>query len=113
MMSSIPGQPPLRLACGPEPPGQAHLAEACKPFADLNSARSGGNGERHAQVRAGLVDPYAAGHVDEDVGLPERNSRMAAEDGDDHGKALRIDSGGDPPRHSEVARRDERLDLEE
>src|SRR6187200_2962568 len=38
---------------------------------------------------------------------------MPAEDGDDHGQTLWVDSGGDPPRHGEVARRDERLDLEE
>ena len=62
---------------------------------------------------ARLVDPHAPGDVDEDVGLPERDARVPPENGADHGQALRVDSGGHAPGHGEVARRDERLDLEE
>ena len=38
---------------------------------------------------------------------------LAAEDGDDHGQALRVDAGGDPAGHGEIGLRDERLDLQE
>ena len=38
---------------------------------------------------------------------------MPREDGDDHGQPLRVDPGRDPPRHREVGRRDEGLDLEQ
>ena len=66
-----------------------------------------------AEVGRRLVDPHTAGHIDEDVRLSERDTRVPSEDGDDHGQALRVDAGGDAARHREVARRDERLDLEE
>ena len=66
-----------------------------------------------AEVGAGLVDPDAAGDVDEDVGAAERQAGVPREHGDDHREALRVDAGGDAARHREVGRRDERLDLEQ
>ena len=65
------------------------------------------------EVGAGLVDPHAAGDVDEDVGAAEREAGVPASDGDDHREPLRVDAGRDAARHGEVGRRDERLDLEQ
>ena len=73
----------------------------------------GDDRERDRQVGAGLVDAHAARDVDEDVRLAERDPRVAREDGDDHREPLRVDAGPDAPRHREVGRRDERLDLEQ
>ena len=64
-----------------------------------------GDRERDAEVGARLVDAHAAGDVDEDVGLAERDARMAAEHGDDHREPLRVDAGADAARHREVGRR--------
>ncbi len=63
--------------------------------------------------RAGLVDSHAAGHVDEDVGLTQRDARVPAENGPDHREPLRVDARGHPARHGEVGRCHECLDLEE
>ena len=53
------------------------------------AARGRGDRERDAEVGARLVDPHAAGDVDEDVGLAERDARVAPEHGDDHREPLR------------------------
>ena len=65
------------------------------------------------EIGARLVDPHAAGDVDEDVRLPQREAGMAPEDGHDHGQPLGVDARSDAARHGEVGGRDERLDLQE
>ena len=55
----------------------------------------------------------AAGDVDEHVRRRERKPRVARQHRDDHRQALRVDPRADPPRHREIGRRDERLDLEQ
>src|SRR5204862_5136336 len=44
---------------------------------------------------------------------PERDASVPAEHGDDHCEPFRIDTGRNAPWHGEVARCDERLDLEQ
>ena len=104
---------PLGLGDGAQPARQADLAEAGERRANRHAAGSRRDRERDAEVGARLVDPNAAGDVDEDVGLAERDARVAAEHGDDHREALRVDARADAPRHGEIGRRDERLDLEQ
>src|SRR5947209_4920900 len=48
-----------------------------------------------------------------DCGLRQASAAATAEHRDDHGQPLRVDAGGDAPRHRQVGRRDERLDLEQ
>ena len=86
---------------------------AASPLAHRDAARGRGDRERDPEIGARLVDPHAPGDVDEHVGAAERQPGVAGEHGDDHREPLRVDAGGDPARHREVGRRDERLDLEQ
>ena len=86
---------------------------AAVPSRTGDAARRRGDRERDPEVGARLVDADAAGDVDEHVGAAERQPGVAGEHREDHREPLGVDAGGDPPRHREVARRDERLDLEQ
>src|SRR4029077_5557840 len=65
------------------------------------------------EIRARLVDPDATGNVDEDIRTAERDARVPRADGDGEREPLRVEPGRASPRHSQIARRDERLDLEQ
>src|SRR4051794_14570001 len=82
-------EPPFGLRRRPEPAGEADLAERRELRFDRRALRRGDDRQRDRQVGAGLVDADAAGDVDEDVGLAERDPRVARDDGDDHREALR------------------------
>ena len=52
---------------------------AATPSLDGHALRGGGDRERDREVGAGLVDADAAGDVDEDVGLAERDAARGGE----------------------------------
>src|SRR5919108_1011254 len=87
------GEPPLRLAHGPEPAGEPDLAETRQACLDGHAAGRRGDRERDAEIRARLVHPHAARDVHEDVGGAERDARVPPEDGHDHREPLGVDSG--------------------
>ena len=62
---------------------------AASPSRTGDAARRRGDRERDPEVGAGLVDPDAAGDVDEDVGAAERQPGVPREHGDDHREPLR------------------------
>ena len=94
-------------------PGQADLAEAGQAGPHGDVPGSGRDRQGDAEIRARLVDTHAARDVDEDVSLAEGDPGVPAEHGDDHREALRVDARPNPPRHREVSRSNERLDLEQ
>ena len=69
--------------------------------------------ERDREVGARLVDPHAAGDVDEHVGAPGPDARVAAEHGEHEREPVAVDPVGDPARRHELGRRHERLHLDE
>src|SRR5215210_4624432 len=107
------GETSLGLGDGAQPAREADLGKARETRADRLSTGSRRDRDRDRQVRPRFVDSNAAGDVHENVRLTERDTRVAAQDGDDHGQAFRVDAGSDPPRHGQIRRRDERLDLEQ
>src|ERR671932_1064825 len=56
-------QAALRLCRRTQPSGEPHLAERGDAVADGDAARRRGDRERDGEIRAGLVDPYAARDV--------------------------------------------------
>src|SRR5581483_819581 len=83
-------QTAFRLRRRPQASGQADLAEGGCRRANGRVLRRRGDRQRYREIRAGLVDPDAAGDVDEDVGLPEGDPRVTGKDGDDHREAFRV-----------------------
>ena len=92
---------------------QPDLAEHGQTFTCRYTLRGGGDRQRDGEVGARLVDPNAAGDVDEDVRAAERDAGVPPRHGDDHREPLRVDAGRDAARHRQIGRRDERLDLEQ
>ena len=86
-------EPALGLRRRPQPAGETDLAERGEAVADRRPSRGRGDRERDREVGSGLVDPDAAGDVDEDVRLTERKPRVPREHGDDHREPLRVDAG--------------------
>src|SRR5262249_5853832 len=82
-------EPAVGLRRGPQAAGEADLAEDGEPFAERHPPRGRGERERDPEVRARLVDPHAAGDVDEDVGGAERQPGVPREHGDDDREPLR------------------------
>ena len=87
--------------------------KAASPSIDRDAPGGRGDRERDPEVGPGLVDADAARDVDEDVRVAERQTGVAGEHRDDHREALGVDAGADAPRHREVGRRDEGLDLDQ
>ena len=106
-------EPALGLRRGAKAAREPDLAERRQAVLRRHALRGGSDRQRDGEVRAGLVDADAAGHVDEDVRAAERDACVPAQDGDDHREPLGVDTGRDPPWHREVTRCDERLDLEQ
>ncbi len=104
---------PFRLGGRPQTPREAELPERGDTLAERRRARGGRDRECNGEIGARLVDAHAAGDVDEHVGRPERDPRVATEDGNDHREPLRVDTGSDAAGHREIGSRDERLDLEQ
>src|SRR5215211_7391519 len=79
--------------------------------------RDAAGGARHRQrdreIGAGLVDPYATDHVDEHVGAAHAHAGVAAEHGEHERQAVAVEPRAYAPRRHELARRDERLDLDQ
>src|SRR6266513_2143058 len=105
-------EPTLGLGRGPQPAREPDLHERRRGLLDSGAPCSRRDRKRYGEVGARLIDANAAGDVDEHVGAAESDARAQREDGDDHRQALRVDPGRDPPRHREVGRRNEGLDLE-
>ena len=96
--------------------GQADLAEAGERLAAAAqrlAAMRRGDRERDGEVGAGLVDPDAAGDVDEDVGGRGRDAGVAGEHGEHHREPVAVDARRGAARRHDLGRRDERLDLDE
>src|SRR3954454_24024012 len=70
-------EPPLALSRRAQPAGEADLAEGGDTGLHRRAAGGRGDGERHGEVSARLVDADAPGHVDEDVCLAERDLCVA------------------------------------
>src|SRR6476619_6286485 len=106
-------EPTVRLRRRTQTSRQPDLAEHGQPFTCRYTLRGGGNRQRDGEIRARLVDPDAPSNVHEDIRAAKRDARVPSEHGDDHREPLRVDTGRDSPRHRQIARRDERLDLEQ
>ena len=78
-----------------------------------DAARGARDRERDRQVGPRLLDAHAADDVDEDVAGAHADARVAREHGEDERQAVAVEPGAHAPRRHELARRDERLDLDE
>ena len=95
----------------PTSPKQASGAPA--GIGERLAAMRGGDRQRDREVGAGLVDPDAAGDVDEHVGAGQRRPAVAGEHREHHRQPVAVDPVGDPARRDDLGRRDERLDLDQ
>src|SRR5438067_3453221 len=86
-------EPPLGLRGRAQAAGESDLAECRNSRLHRNAARCGSDSQSNREVSARLVDANAAGDVDEDIRLSQRDARVPGEHRDDHREPLRIDAG--------------------
>ena len=70
-------RPPVGLGRRPKAPCEPDLAVGRHPLAHRDAPGRRRDRQGDPEVCPGLVDPNAAGDVDEDVGAAERQARMA------------------------------------
>ena len=95
-----PGAPPRR--CG-APPASPHAAARQPDLAERAAGRAPrraprGDRQRDGEVRGGLVDPHAAGDVDEHVGGPSTEPACRASTASSSARRLRSKPRREPPR---------------
>ena len=104
-------QPALGLRHGAQAARQRDLAEgAHRPERD--AARGRDERQRDGEVGRRLVDPHAAGDVDEHVVLAEAEAAVAREHGQQQRQAVAVEAAREPPGHRQLAGRDERLHVD-
>src|SRR6478736_5792257 len=82
------------LGDAPDLSGKANLAKYGRGFAHRPVPQAGGHGRRHAQVGRRLVEPHAAGDVDEHVLADQVEPGALLQDGQQQGQPSLVDARG-------------------
>src|SRR6266446_1241558 len=107
------GEPPLDAGNGANLAAEADLTEEERIGGHGTVVDSRDEGRKNRQVGRGLDQTDAAGHVDEDVQIPEREATAALEYREQQREAAMIESRRHALRRPESRLRGERLDFDQ